>query len=91
MKKFRSFFRNYSFLWTNRLIVFFFLFIVPVISKAQLPPPGGGTGGGGSNPDPPPVGVPMNDDLTLILLIAGLVYAVFIYRRLQRKELQKDT
>ncbi|MFZ4058414.1 MAG: hypothetical protein ACOYKE_09750 [Ferruginibacter sp.] len=77
-----------------RFAAFIVIFILPVTLFAQLPNPGGGMGGGGSNPDPPPTGtggngVPINDHLTLILLCIGLVVAVTVYRKIQRREAYK--
>jgi hypothetical protein len=59
------------------------LSIFPVISFGQPAPPGpGGTGG---NPDTPLGGVPFDDNLNMLLLMAGVIFAVLVLKKMQKK------
>jgi hypothetical protein len=65
-------------------IFLFCLYILPAISFGQPAPPGpGGTGG---NPDTPLGGVPFDNKLNLLLLIAGVMFAIVVLRNSQKKQ-----
>jgi hypothetical protein len=58
------------------------LMALPAIGFAQPAPPGPG----GGNPDSP-LGVPFDDHLNLLLLLAGVVFAVIKYVKQQKEKL----
>ena len=69
--------------WKLCALVIFCLAVLPAISFGQPAPPGpGGTGG---NPDTPLSGVPFDNNMNLLLLLAGVVFAVVILKRVQKK------
>jgi hypothetical protein len=55
--------------------------ILPAIGFSQPSPPGPG----GGSPDTP-LGVPFSDNMNLLLLLAGVVFAVVILKRIQNKK-----
>lgn len=59
----------------QKAAIIFVSVVVPAVGFGQ--PPGPGDGGGGGNPD----GVPFNDNMNLIFLAVGLVFAVVILKR----------
>jgi hypothetical protein len=70
--------------WKLYALVMFCSLVLPAISFGQPAPPGpGGTGG---NPDTPLGGVPFDNNMNLLLLLAGIVFAVVILKRVQKKK-----
>ena len=61
------------------------LFILPGIVSAQPTPPTGSGGTGGGIPDSP-LSVPFDSHLAILLMAAGVVFAVNIIVRMQRKK-----
>ena len=56
------------------------LFVLPVLTFGQTPPPPGGSGG---LPDSP-LGVPFDSRMTLLLLLAGVVFAVITLKKIKK-------
>jgi hypothetical protein len=57
------------------------LLLSPALVFSQPSPPGPG----GGSPDTP-LGVPFSDNMNLLLLLAGVVFAVVILKRMQKKK-----
>jgi hypothetical protein len=59
----------------QKAAIIFVSVVVPAVGFGQ--PPGPGDGGGGGNPD----GVPFNDNMNLIFLAVGLVFALVVLKK----------
>jgi hypothetical protein len=69
--------------WKLFALVVFCLTVLPAISFGQPAPPGpGGTGG---NPDTPLGGVPFDNNMNLLFLLVGVVFAIVILKKSQNK------
>jgi len=60
------------------------LLIVPVLGYSQPAPPPG-SGGSGTSPDTP-LGVPFDADMNLVFAALGVVFALLILRRMNKKK-----
>ena len=62
--------------------------VVPFLSYSQSgPPPPTGGNGNGSLPDSP-LGVPFDWRLNILLLLAGVVFAIVIIRKIQKEKIK---
>ena len=68
----------------NAVSIFLCIVELPVISYSQPAPPPG-SGGSGTSPDTP-LGVPFDADMNLIFAAVGVVFAVIILKKVQRKK-----
>jgi hypothetical protein len=62
------------------------LMVLPTISFGQPAPPGPG----GGNPDSP-LGVPFDDNMNMILLAVGIVFAVVTLKKMQKQRAMVNT
>lgn len=60
------------------------MLVIPALSYSQPAPPPG-SGGSGTSPDTP-LGVPFDGYMNIAFAVAGVIFAIVIMRKLQKKE-----
>jgi len=59
------------------------MLVVPMLGYSQPAPPPG-SGGSGTSPDTP-LGVPFSGEMNIAFAIVGVIFAVMVMRKLQKK------